>query len=202
LTIPLPRLQDPAFPIVVSGPSGVGKTVLCRRLCQSLPWTALTVTATTRAPRGDEKHGVSYLFYDETRFREERDQGRLVEWAEVHGYLYGSPRVWLDQKLREGTSPVLNIDVQGGLHVKEAYPQSVLVFVLPPSWSALEARLRARGTESPEAIRRRLDTAERELQVLPKYEYVLVNDGLEEAAAELISIVRAERARLSRRLPG
>jgi guanylate kinase len=196
-------LTLPAFPVVVSGPSGVGKTVLCRRLCESLPRMVRSISATTRPPRINERDGQSYFFWTETRFRAEIDRGELAEWAEVHGRLYGTPRSWLDERLAAGESAVLNIDVQGGLQVRTMYPSALLIFVLPPSWGVLEARLRGRGTDTEEEIHRRLRNAEREIRVLPRYDAVIVNDRLDEAAIDLVSVVRAERARASRRIaPG
>jgi guanylate kinase len=191
-------LARPAFPVVVSGPSGVGKTVLCRRLCESLPRMVRSISATTRPPRGDERDGESYFFWSEDRFRAEIDRGGLAEWAEVHGRLYGTPRSWLDERLAAGESAVLNIDVQGGLQVRTVYPSALLVFLLPPSWAALEARLRGRGTDAEEEIQRRLCNAEKEIRVLPLSDAVIVNDRLDEAAVDLVSVVRAERARTPR----
>jgi guanylate kinase len=193
-------LALPAFPVVVSGPSGVGKTVLCRRLCESLPRVVRSISATTRLPRVDERDGESYFFWSEKRFRAEADSGGLAEWAEVHGRLYGTPRPWLDGRLVAGESPVLNIDVQGGLQVRTVYPAALLVFLLPPSWASLEARLRGRGTDAEAEIQRRLRNAEREIEVLPRYDAVIVNDRLDEATLDLVSIVRAERLRTSRRM--
>jgi guanylate kinase len=195
-------LALPAFPVVVSGPSGVGKTVLCRRLCAALPRVVRSISATTRPPRVDERDGESYFFWSEDRFRTERDRGGLAEWAEVHGRLYGTPRSWLDERLVAGESAVLNIDVQGGFQVRAVYPLALLVFLLPPSWEALEARLRGRGTDAEEEIQRRLRNAQREIQVLPRYDMVIVNDRLDEAATDLIAVVRAERARVARRIAG
>lgn len=197
----IPRLLDPAFPIVISGPSGVGKTVLCRRLVDAVPWTCLSVSATTRPPRPRERAGESYHFHDRDRFLEEREAGGLAEWAEVHGHLYGTPCETLERKLREGVSVVLNIDVQGGLKIRRLYPDALLVFVLPPSAEVLEERLRLRATDATGEIQRRLETAERELLFLPEYDYVVVNADLETASEDLIAIVRAERARVARRLP-
>lgn len=190
----------PAFPVVVSGPSGVGKTVLCRRLCESLPRMVRSISATTRPPRADELDGHSYFFWSDSRFRAEIERGELAEWAEVHGRLYGTPRSWLDECLTAGESAVLNIDVQGGLQVRTMYPSALLVFLVPPSWAALEARLRGRGTDAEDEIQRRLRNAEREIRVLPRYDAVIVNDRLDEAALDLISVVRGERARISRRI--
>jgi guanylate kinase len=195
----IPQLMDAAFPIVVSGPSGVGKTVLCERLIAGLPWTVRCITATTRPRRPREEDGINYFFYKDEEFLKRRDAGGLAEWAEVHGHLYGTPKEFLDARLGEGKSVVLNIDVQGGLSIRRAYPEALLIFLLPPSMAILESRLRRRGTDSDEVIARRLVNAQTEMQVLPQYDYVVTNGDLEEATLELISIVRAERARTSRR---
>lgn len=196
----LPRLLDPSFPIVVSGPSGVGKTELCRGLVTRVSWTRRSISATTRPPRPGEREGESYFFQDRERFEAERDAGRMAEWAEVHGQLYGTPRSFLDSELAGGRSVVLNIDVQGGLQIRRAYPGSVLVFLLPPSWEVLEQRLRKRATDSAEQLQRRLERARREAAVLPEYDYVVINGILETAVDELVTIVRGERARVWRRL--
>lgn len=197
---PIARLRDAAFPIVISGPSGAGKTVLCRRLCSAFSWTTRAVTYTTRPPRGGEREGESYFFCTEGSFREELNRDGFAEWAEVHGHLYGTPRRWLDHKLRDGFCVVLNIDVQGGLKLRAGYPDALLIFLLPPSWEQLERRLRRRGTDPPEEIARRLAAARQELEALPRYDYVIVNNSLPAASGELFSIVRAERARVRRRL--
>jgi guanylate kinase len=196
----IPELKDAAFPIVVSGPSGVGKTVLCQRLIQALPWTVRCITATTRPKRKGEEDGVNYFFYSDQDFVRERDREALAEWAEVHGHFYGTPKKFLDARLDEGRSVVLNIDVQGGLSIRRAYPEALLIFLLPPTMAVLEDRLRRRGTDSEEVIARRLVNARKEMQVLPDYDYVVINGELETASGELIAIARAERARVSRRL--
>jgi guanylate kinase len=198
----IPELKDAAFPIVVSGPSGVGKTVLCQRLIQALPWTVRCITATTRPKRKGEEDGVNYFFYNDANFIRERDRDALAEWAEVHGHFYGTPKKFLDVRLAEGKSVVLNIDVQGGLSIRRAYPEALLIFLLPPTMAVLEDRLRRRGTDSDEVIARRLVNARKEMQVLPDYDYVVINGDLEAASGELIAIARAERARVSRRLKG
>jgi guanylate kinase len=196
----LPRLLDPSFPIVVSGPSGVGKTVLCRGLVTRVDWACRSISATTREPRPGEVEGESYFFQTRKQFEEEREAGRMAEWAEVHGQLYGTPRSFLESELDAGRSVVLNIDVQGGLQIRRAYPESVLIFLLPPSWEVLEQRLRNRATDHDEQLRRRLERARREAAVLPDYDYLVVNGLLEAAVDELVTIVSAERARVWRRL--
>ncbi|MCA9757683.1 MAG: guanylate kinase [Candidatus Eisenbacteria bacterium] len=196
----LPRLILPAFPVVVSGPSGVGKTVLCDRLLSQLDHAVRSVSATTRPPRGNEKDGESYFFYSETEFREAISNEEMAEHAEVHGRLYGTPKAFLDENLSAGRSVVLNIDVQGGLQLKRSYSGSVMVFVLPPSWAVLEERLRGRKSDTAEQIEGRLERAREEVEEIARYEYVVVNDDLNRAVQELVGIVRAERSRVDRRL--
>jgi guanylate kinase len=194
------RLAEPAFPIVVSGPSGVGKTVLCRRLLDSLPHLVRSVSATTRRIRPGEQDGASYYFWDEKRFAQERDGGALLEWALVHGHHYGTPRVSLEERLAAGLSVVLNIDVQGAAQIRRSDPRALLIFVLPPSMAELARRLRGRETDDEDEIRRRLRTAAGEVARLPEYDALVVNDSLEMATEDLISIVRAERLRVARRV--
>lgn len=197
----VPDLITAAFPLVVSGPSGVGKTVLCETLIQRFSWMVRSTSATTRAPREDESDGESYFFYSRERFESERAKGAMVEWAEVHGHLYGTPKLFLEEKLASGFCVVLNIDVQGGLSIRRHYPEAVLVFLVPPSMEALAARLRARQTDTEERVSRRLDQAQHEMAMLPQYDYVVLNDDLERAQADLVAVSLAERARVARRLP-
>ncbi len=198
---PIPSLDRAAFPLVVSGPSGAGKTVLCDLLLRRVPGTVRSISATTRPRRGREVDGVDYFFLTEERFLADRDSGKMAEWALVHDHLYGTPRDWLDRQLQDGLSVVLNIDVQGGLQLRQCYPQGVLVFILPPDIETLSRRLQARGTDSDDAIRLRLENMQKEISVLSQYDYVIVNDKLEQAGQELAAIVLAERARVSRRFP-
>jgi guanylate kinase len=197
---PVPRLDGPppAFPLVVSGPSGVGKNAVCERLVGRDPLLVPSVSATTRPPRGDEVDGRDYHFWPEARFREEVAQGRFLEWATVHGHLYGTPRSYLESELALGRCPVLNIDVQGGSAIKRLRPDAVLVFLLPPSREALVERLRKRGTEGEEEARRRLRVATEEMARWREYDYALVNDDLERTVSRVAAIVEAERARASR----
>lgn len=198
---PIPSLNRAAFPLVVSGPSGVGKTVLCDMLPGRVSGTVRSISATTRPRRGREVDGVDYFFLTEDRFLADRDSGKMAEWALVHDHYYGTPREWMDRQLQDGLSVVLNIDVQGGLQLRQCYPQSVLVFVLPPDIETLRRRLEVRGTDSDDAISLRLENMKKEIAALPRYDYVVVNDMLEQAGDELAAVVRAERARISRRLP-
>ena len=201
---PVPFAEIPSAPpmiVVISGPSGVGKTVICRGLIDADPSLVLSVSATTRAPRADEIDGVNYAFWDRDRFREAVDKGYFLEWAEVHGELYGTPREAVEAELARGRSPLLDVDVQGGRSVKRIVPEAVLILLAPPSLEALESRLRGRGTDSDAVIRRRLEAARMELDQWGAYDYVVVNDRLDEALARIRGILGAERARVSRRRP-
>jgi guanylate kinase len=195
-----PRSSVP-FLVVVSGPSGVGKTTLIDRLLANDPLTRRCITATTRAPRAGEVEGTHYFFVSRERF-EAMKTGELVEWAEVHGESYGVPRAYLEQQRAAGFEVVLNIDIQGGDRVKQVFPDALMVFILPPTFDALEARLRGRGDLPAEDFAVRLANARTELAAAARYEYLVVNDDLDRAAAELGAIVVAERARRVRKVDG
>jgi guanylate kinase len=188
--------------LVISGPSGVGKTVICDRLVKSDSSLVHSISATTRKPRSDEKDGRSYLFWSEEHFRSSVDQGFFLEWAEVHGNLYGTPLDPIVEHLENGRCPVLDVDVQGGRSVKKLRPDAVLILVAPPSMEILEERLRGRGTDEDDVISQRLAHASRELVQWEQYDYVLVNDDLDQAVANAQAMIVAERARVSRRLQG
>lgn len=179
--------------LVLSAPSGTGKTTLARRLvaeCGGL----FSISATTRAPRGAERPGVDYEFVDPREFQRRIDAGELLEWAEVHGNRYGTPRRFAAEADLGGRLVVFDIDVQGGRQIKARHPEAAAVFVLPPSLGELERRLRGRGTDGPETIARRLAAAEAEIAAgLAGYDYALVNDDLEQAYGELAALVRTLR---------
>lgn len=189
---------EAAFPVVVSGPSGVGKTSLVDRLLLQDPRCVRSVSATTRSPRGDEADGRSYFFVSDGKFEELRRKGDLAESAIYNGAWYGTPKSFLESKVSSGLCVVLNIEVQGGLQVRQHYPDAVLVFVLPPSWEDLRSRLLGRGTDSRDAVEGRIRRAHEELQEVERYDYVIVNDILDTCAADLVAIIRAERRRVSR----
>ena len=185
--------------LVLSAPSGTGKTTLARRLVQAHPDAEFSVSVTTREPRGAERDGVDYRFVDSLTFQQMIEQDELVEWAEVHDNFYGSPQSVVDRAFSTGGIAVFDIDVQGGRSIRRRYPEAVLVFVLPPSMDELERRLRERGTESEDAIRRRMLAARSELELGARaYDYLVVNDSVERAYAELEAIVSAERCRRGR----
>ena len=177
--------------VVLSGPSAVGKSTVVRCLRERIPNLHFSVSVTTRAPRPDEVDGVDYHFVSPGRFQQLIDQGALLEWAEIHGGLHRSGT--LAEPVRAATAaglPVLiEVDLAGARAVKKALPEAVTVFLAPPSWEDLKARLIGRGTETPEAIQRRLDTARTELAAQDDFDEVVVNRRLESACAELVSLL-------------
>jgi guanylate kinase len=189
----------PGLLLVLSAPSGAGKTTLARRFLSSHADAVFSVSVTTRAPRGSEQDGVDYHFVTPERFAALVGEGALAEWAEVHGRRYGTLRATVEETLQAGGIAVFDIDVQGGEQLKAAFPREALtVFILPPDEAELARRLRGRSTESEEAIQVRLAAARAEVaRGLGRYEYVLLNDEIEEALARLELIVRAVRARLA-----
>ncbi|MFZ5471139.1 MAG: guanylate kinase [Myxococcota bacterium] len=190
---------NPALLLVLSAPSGAGKTTLAHRLLQEMTNAHFSVSYTTRQPRGAERDGVDYCFVDTATFQQKIDRGEFVEWAQVHDHFYGSPQSVVDEAVRSRGIAVFDIDVQGGSAIKKKYPETILVFVLPPSMQELERRLRDRKTDSDETIRRRLLVARSEMERgVSSYDYLIINDDFERAYTELKSVVIAERCRRGR----
>jgi guanylate kinase len=181
--------------LILSAPSGTGKTTLSRKLVARQPGALFSVSYTTRAPRGQERDGVDYHFVDDARFTRMVAEGAFVEHANVHGHRYATPRSVIDEARRLGVLAVFDIDVQGGEAIYAQHPEAVRALILPPSLEELERRLRARSTDDDAAVRRRLDAARREIQRARSYEYRVVNDDVDRACADLEAIVRAERCR-------
>lgn len=175
---------------VISGPSGAGKGTLLAELRKQRPDLGLTVSATTRSPRPGEVDGTSYYFLSDEEFRRRIAAGEFVEWAEVHGHLYGTLVSEVKRLLAKGHSLVLEIDVQGALNVRKVYPDAVLVFIEPPSLQVLEERLRGRGTEDEASIELRLKNARHEMELADQYDVCIVNDTVDRAAQELGSVMR------------
>lgn len=182
--------------MVLSAASGTGKTTLSHLLLDSDKDLVLSVSYTTRKPRGAEEDGVDYHFVDESTFTAMIDRGAFIEHALVHGNRYGSSKEWTAAQLAAGRDLVFDIDVQGGRQLKQIFPEAVLVFILPPSMAELEQRLRRRGTDTDEVIARRLVAAKTEISAgLDGYDYLVVNERLEQALGDLAAIVRAHRIR-------
>ena len=182
-------------PVVVSAPSGAGKTTLCRKVMADLGNIEFSVSYTTRASRGHEVNGQDYHFVSRERFDEKIEEGDFLEWADVHGKRYGTARSVTEDWLSRGRDVFFDIDYQGGFQIKAAMPDAILVFIVPPSLDVLESRLRGRQTDSEEEISKRLAKAQAEVEQAKRYDYWICNDDLEEAAALLVSILRAERNR-------
>jgi guanylate kinase len=178
------------FPLVLSAPSGAGKSTLAALLRERNPDVAFSVSATTRAPRPGEVDGVHYHFVSRGEFERMRDAGELIEWAPVHGNLYGTPLSNVRQAQARGQHLLLDIDVQGARQIRERLPEAVHVFVLPPSGEALVRRLAVRGTEDAEVLERRLRNAGHEIRAVAGFDYVVVNDVLERAVEQLEGVLR------------
>ena len=188
------------FPIVLSSPSGGGKTTIARMLLAKRPDVGYSVSCTTRAPRQGEVNGRDYFFVTQEEFRSRQSRGEFAESAEVHGQLYGTLMREVESVLGSGRHVVMDIDVQGARQFVAAYKESVLVFLLPPSADALIARLTSRNTDTPDDVRRRLKEARAELEAVGDYHYVVVNDALESAYSQVSSIIDAEAVRHARQL--
>lgn len=180
---------------ILSGPSGVGKGTVRARLFEKIPGLVYSISCTTRSPREGEIDGVHYRFIDDAAFDSFVREGRFLEWARVHENRYGTLRADVENQLSEGRSVVLEIDVQGALQVKRKMPESVMIFIMPPSLRELEERLSGRGTEETEMVRIRLRNAESELALSGQYDYAVVNDQVERAANELAEIFMNEMSR-------
>lgn len=174
----------PGTMLVVSGPSGSGKSTICKRLLAD-PRVEFSVSATTRTPRPGEVDGRDYHFLDKARFRAEIERGAFIEWAEVHGNLYGTPRAPMERALAAGKVFLLEVDVQGGAQLKALGLPGVYVFIAPPDMESLRARLERRGTDAPEVIERRMAKAQEEMRARERYDHVVVNRDLEQAVAEV-----------------
>ncbi|HEU4641070.1 MAG TPA: guanylate kinase [Gemmatimonadaceae bacterium] len=187
-----------AFPIILSAPSGGGKTSIARRLLERRDDVGYSVSCTTRAPRNGEVDGRDYYFLSTPEFLERQQRGEFAESAEVHGNLYGTLRSEVQRVLASGQHVIMDIDVQGAAQFRTAFPESVLIYVLPPSGEVLLERLRARDTESRESLKRRLVSALVELRAVPNYHYVVLNDELDRAVASVSGIIDSEGLRRER----
>ena len=180
---------------VVSGPSGVGKSTLCRHMLQRIPEIRLSVSYTTRSPRSGETDGKEYRFIPESEFRAKIEEHAFAEWAEVYGQLYGTPWKELEQEPGSHTDILLDIDVQGARNVMNSLQKAVTIFILPPSLEILRSRLANRGTDSPEEQNRRFEQSQEEMKSYSEYQYTIRNETLDQAISELRAVITAERVR-------
>lgn len=180
--------------IVLVGPSAVGKSTVVARLRDEVPNLHFSVSMTTRAPRPGEENGRDYYFVSAEEFQHNIDEGRMLEWADIHGGLQrsGTPAGPVAEARAQGKPVLVEVDIQGADQIKVAAPDATRVFLAPPSWEILVERLTGRGTEAPEVIERRLETARQELAVKDEYDYIVVNDDLDRAVAELTAIINGE----------
>ncbi|EKP93743.1 MULTISPECIES: guanylate kinase [Thermaerobacter] len=197
--VPADSRSWPGLMIVLSAPSGAGKGTIRERLQKRLPGLVYAVSVTTRPRRPHEVDGVDYHFVSPEEFQRRVEAGELVEWARVYGNYYGTPREPMETWLREGRDVICEKDVQGALKLMDIYPDAVYIFAMPPSLEELERRLERRGTESEEARRQRLASADFEMACVDRYDYVVVNDDPDRAADDIVAIIRAEKLRARRR---
>jgi guanylate kinase len=183
---------------IVSAPSGSGKTTLLQSLLKTFKDLKFSVSHTTRQPRQGERNGIDYFFTERPDFLKMADNGEFLEWAEYYGQLYGTSRAFVDEHANAGSDVILDIDVNGARQVKEQIKDAISVFIMPPSFAVLENRLRLRRQESDEAIHRRLEIARSEIHSCHNYDYIVVNDVLDESIQVLEAIVRTGRARPGR----
>jgi guanylate kinase len=187
-------VTTPPLLFVVSGPSGVGKTSLCKRLVEDLADGVYSISATTRPKRPGDKDGEEYFFRTQEEFEALKAEDQLLEWAQVHDHHYGTPRSFVDEQLGRGKVVVLNIDVQGGLQLMSSCPDGVFVFLVPPNPNALDNRIRGRGEDTEAVMAVRMRNARDEIALADRYQYVVVNDDFEECLDRLKAIVPAERS--------
>lgn len=185
--------MDKGVLVVVSGLSGAGKGTICKRLLEKYPDYVLSVSVTSRKPREGEEHGREYFFITKEEFEDRINQGKLLEFAQYVGNYYGTPKDWVEEQLNAGKDIVLEIELQGAFQVRKKIPEAVLIFVLPPDMEELKRRLVNRGTETMEEIDRRIQRALEEMEFVPEYDYVIINEDVEKSVDMLHNIVRSEK---------
>ncbi|KMZ40260.1 MULTISPECIES: guanylate kinase [Bacillales] len=193
-------MVDRGLLLVLSGPAGVGKGTVCKALREVMPDLVYSVSATTRQPRPGEVEGVNYFFKSQEEFKQMIEEDALLEWAEYVGNYYGTPRQFVDDMLNAGRDVILEIEVQGALQVKESFPQGTFLFLAPPDLNELENRIVGRGTESQEIIRKRMEVARAEIELMDHYDYVVVNDVIESACDRIQAIITAEHLKKDRQV--
>lgn len=192
------ELHDEGILLVVSGPSGAGKGTICNAIRKMYPDLEYSTSMTTRAPRNGEEEGISYFFRTDEEFEKLIEEDAFLEYARVYDHYYGTPKKYVLDKIQEGRSVLLEIDIQGAMQVKKRYPKGVFVYIVPPSLEILSQRIHKRGTDSEEVIQSRLAQITNELSLAHQYDYIVVNDVLEDAVRKTSAIIEAEKCKLSR----
>ena len=186
-------MDYPGNLFVVAAPSGAGKSSLVKALLELDSHVHLSISHTTRAPRGQEKHGRDYYFASQSEFDAMIEANAFVEWANVHGNRYGTSKKAIEERIAQGSDVILEIDFQGALQIREAFANAILVFILPPSWEELRSRLERRGEDSPDVIEVRLKNAATEMAQVSKFDFVIINELFERALFDLKAVVHAQR---------
>jgi guanylate kinase len=195
----MPEIKRPGLVAILSSPSGTGKTTICRNLVNSTSEYIFSISATTRPARGREKHGIDYYFVNDQEFDTMIQNNQLAEWAYVFNHRYGTPFTEITNAIARNKVLLCDIDVQGGMTLKDKYKQAVTIFLIPPSMAELRRRLFKRGTDSAEQKKLRLETAVKELGYWHRYDYIVLNEDLKQATNEVDMIIAAERAKTDRR---
>jgi guanylate kinase len=185
------------FLVILSAPSGAGKSTICRKLVAKRKDVRYSISCTTREPRPGEKHGKHYFFATKEEFKRKISRNEFLEWAVVHDHYYGTPRQFIETTIKDGTHPLLAIDVQGAAAIRRKLPESILIFIAPPSLETLKERMAARRDHS-EHIAKRMANSKGELSAAKNYDYLVVNDDLEKAVSQIDSIITAETLRVAR----
>ena len=197
----MPRdMETPGNLFCVAAPSGAGKSSLVKALLELDSHLAVSVSHTTRAPRGQEQQGREYCFVSEADFRDMADRGEFFEWAQVHGNLYGTSRRAIEDRLQGGEDVLLEIDWQGALQIKQLFPHAVLIFILPPSWNELQQRLQRRGEDGPDVIAQRMANAREEVAQARHFDFVIINALFETALFDLKTVVHSQRLKYAAQL--
>ncbi len=183
---------------VISGPSGVGKSTIVSEVLRKKEDIFLSVSATTRTKRAGEQEGINYYYKTEAEFLKMLEEGEFLEWAQFCDHYYGTPKTPVQKMLEEGKDVILEIEIQGAMEVKKNFPESIFIFVVPPTLEELVSRIRKRGTETEEVIALRMETAKKEIQYAKEYHYILTNHSVDETANHILCIVAAERFRTER----